>query len=170
MNRRVFTPAGLLLGLGCATGCSLDQTSTATGALAGTVFTGPLFNNPNGTAAQQDAIRDYLVDLVAGAPAGSTIRLSSFTFGDDTLANTLITAKARGVTVQVVLDHTSLTNDYGKLTYPILAGLGKYTGDDTTSWVLVCPADHACLAEKPSPSANSVNHNKFYLFSRTSGA
>ncbi len=138
------------------------------------VVTGPTFNNPTGEASEQNAILDHVADLIKGAVPGSSIRISMFVFGSQWLANLLVDAKNRGVSVQVILDHDSLTNSEGADAYPILHGLGSYSPSTgaTASWVLVCPAGGACLAADPDPtdSSHGVNHNKFYLFSRTSGA
>jgi phosphatidylserine/phosphatidylglycerophosphate/cardiolipin synthase-like enzyme len=138
------------------------------------VVTGPTFNDPTGDATEQNAILDHVADLIEGAVPGSSIRISMFTFGSNWLAGLLVDAKNRGVSVQLILDHDSLTDGEGAKAYPILQGLGAYSpsAGATASWVLVCPAGGACLAADPTPgnAYHGVNHNKFYLFSSTSGA
>ncbi|OAR25848.1 hypothetical protein A8W25_09955 [Streptomyces sp. ERV7] len=134
--------------------------------------TGAVFNNPTGDTAAQDAVFGHIARLVDGAQQGSDIKMSMYVLGSDYLAARLTAAHQRGVNVQVVLDHESLLHWAGKVTYPkLVEGLKPATGSGT-SWVRVCAENQACLAKDPNPgdSFHGVNHNKFVLFSRTTGS
>ncbi|MFJ7272787.1 phospholipase D-like domain-containing protein [Streptomyces sp. NPDC099050] len=145
-----------------------DDTPTAPPA----VTTGALFNDPTSTdKAQRNAIHDHLVRLTDGAVPGSTIEISTFLFYSPTLSQHLVAAHLRGVHVQVLLDG-KYANDTN-LAYTTLAtGLANKPADSGNSWVRVCDAEKACLAQDPEPNSSyqQVNHNKFYLFSQTTGS
>lgn len=124
------------------------------------VTTGPVFNDPTGDTTAQNAILAKVGRLVQGAPAGSEIKLSLFLMHSQWLAGELIEAADRGVSVQIILDsHTSST---------VATTLVNELGTDATaaSWVLICPTDTACLSQ----ASDTVNHNKFFLFSETTGS
>ncbi|MEU8522118.1 phospholipase D-like domain-containing protein [Streptomyces sp. NBC_01216] len=132
-----------------------------------TVTTGPVFNDPSGDTAAEGRILSHLGRLVDGAEAGSSIRISLYLYGSQWLTDRLLAAHARGVTVQMILDHDTAG-------YPAVSNLRNgLTGD---SWVRVCEAEEACLAKDPGTTAadpdgwyDNVNHNKTFLFSRTRG-
>ncbi|MFD9566719.1 phosphatidylserine/phosphatidylglycerophosphate/cardiolipin synthase family protein [Streptomyces sp. NPDC059994] len=142
-----------------------------------TVANGAIFNDPSGTTAEQDKIRDHVVSLVNDAPAGSTVQMSMYTFTDDVLRTALIAAKDRGVAVKLVVDYKShnFKPDGTELTkggeYENLAAA---LGTDRTkaSWILSCPQGRGCIANRKlnSDDDGSINHNKFFLFSHTGGA
>ncbi|MEU9981979.1 phospholipase D-like domain-containing protein [Streptomyces sp. NPDC050856] len=142
-------------------------------ATAATVTTGTVFNDPSSTVADQDRVRDHLVSLIDGAPAGSSISVSMYTFTDDPVRQALIAAKGRGVAVKVIVDHkSSETVTKGGEYENLAAGLG--TDRTQPSWALDCGQDRGCVgtrvlgtATEPDPA---INHNKFFLFSRTGGA
>lgn len=148
---------------------ALLMTSPAAGAEPlPTVTTGPVFNDPSGDTTAEGRILSHLGGLVDGAEPGSSIRISMFAYGSQWLSGRLLAAHARGVTVQVVLDQES--ERYATAVDSLESGLG---GD---SWVRVCKAQEACLAKDPGTTAadpdgwyDNVNHNKFFLFSRTRG-
>jgi phosphatidylserine/phosphatidylglycerophosphate/cardiolipin synthase-like enzyme len=121
---------------------------------------GAIFNTP-GVPGAQDAIVTHLRGLIDGAPAGSTISIALYHLNDATTAERLVTAKDRGVRVRVVLDHTSNTT---AATSILRAGLG--TNRSATSWLTVCTPGAACIGTLDSP----IMHNKFFLFSSTSGS
>jgi phosphatidylserine/phosphatidylglycerophosphate/cardiolipin synthase-like enzyme len=137
---------------------------------ASAVVTGPLFNKPTGTTSQQNAILSHVGALTNGATSGSRIRIAMYVFGSNWLAEQLVAAKDRGVSVQVIVDDATRKHREGAGAYQILAqGLG--TNPAAPSWVLACRPDHACLGKDPDPDDSyfPVNHNKFYLFSKSSG-
>ncbi|WP_328850092.1 phospholipase D-like domain-containing protein [Micromonospora globbae] len=124
-----------------------------------------VFNNPIGTAAEKAAIQTRIVELVNGAPAGSRIRMAMFYATDATVPNALIAAKNRGVNVQVIF------NDADRTTAPyasLVAALG--TNLSAASWILFCPPGRGCIGSRALNDVESINHNKFLLFSSTQGA
>ncbi|WP_235033041.1 phospholipase D-like domain-containing protein [Streptomyces sp. WAC05374] len=158
-----------------------------------TMKTGVVWNDPTGDAARQYAIRDHLVKLIDGATAGSDIKISAYVLGgrnepDGTnkLRDSLVNAHNRGVNVQLIVDSESSRYWESASVFTHLATqLAKATGKNNVSWLRMCPftprdlsnpADtdvdsQACLAKDPDPDDDwgGVNHNKFYLFSETTG-
>lgn len=136
------------------------------------VTTGPTFNDPTDPA-RQDAVFGHLSRLIDGAAPGSDIKVSMYVLGSDWLAGRLVSAHLRGVNVEVILDDSSLKHYAGAGAYAKLAdGLSQRTETSGTSWVRVCQENTACLAKDPNPQDgfHNVNHNKFLLFSRTTGS
>ncbi|BAJ29479.1 MULTISPECIES: phospholipase D-like domain-containing protein [Kitasatospora] len=134
------------------------------------VTTGPVFNDPTDPA-KQEAIFGYLSHLIDGALPGSTIMTSQWALNSDWLADRLSAAHLRGVNVQVLLDHTSVDTPAGAQAHGrLVTGLAQ--ASSATSWVRVCPLHEACLAKDPNPADTyySNNHNKFWLFSSTTGS
>jgi HKD family nuclease len=118
------------------------------------VTSGAVFNDPT-VAAKQRVIVDHDRALINGAVAGSSIRMAMYHFDDAGVAADLVAAQTRGVDVRVVLDYSSST-----------------TGPSTTlknalgSKATVCTQNAACIGNKGTP----IMHNKFFLFSNTSGS
>ncbi|MFG3349093.1 phospholipase D-like domain-containing protein [Streptomyces sp. NPDC048018] len=160
-------PTRLLLTLAAAFG--LLAVPSPAGAADAPVTTTATFNDPAGDAAAQDRIRAHVIDLIGRAPAGSTITAGLYTFTEDSVTDALGAAKARGVNVRVIVDHTSVTMAGGE--YDRLAArLG--TDRSQGSWVLACPAGRGCIGSRqlPGDTDGAINHNKFWLFSSTGGA
>ncbi|QGV77327.1 phospholipase D-like domain-containing protein [Streptomyces ficellus] len=158
-----------------------------------TMKTGVVWNDPTAGAARQYAIRDHLVKLIDGATVGSDIKISAYVLGgrnepDGTnkLRDSLVNAHHRGVNVQLILDSESSRYWESASVFTHLAAqLTKATGKNNVSWLRMCPftprdvsnpADkdvdsQACLAKDPKADDDwgGVNHNKFYLFSETTG-
>uniref|UniRef100_A0AAU2VFD2 phospholipase D n=1 Tax=Streptomyces sp. NBC_00003 TaxID=2903608 RepID=A0AAU2VFD2_9ACTN len=165
-------PKALLLSLAAALftfALAPASASAATEAEAAAVTTGAIFNNPAGTTAEQDRIRDHLLGLVNQAPAGSTITAGLYTFTDNSVGEALVAAKTRGVNVRIAIDHKSSTmlgGETGRLTDAL--------GTDTTkpSYVVSCPAGRGCIGNRVLHSGDdgSINHNKFWLFSSVGGS
>ncbi|MFF0437168.1 phospholipase D-like domain-containing protein [Streptomyces sp. NPDC004327] len=163
--RRIARP---LLALAAAAGL-LTAAPAPAGAAPAPVTTTATFNDPSGDATAQNRIRDHIADLIGRAETGSTITASVYNFTDDTVAAALAAARARGVNVRVILDHTTLTtpgNEYDNLVRDL--------GTDRTqgSWVYACPAGRGCIGTRqlPGDADGAINHNKFFLFSATGGA
>ncbi|MGW2399519.1 phospholipase D-like domain-containing protein [Kitasatospora sp. NPDC001664] len=164
---------GLLLATAVPTAAVAEPTTYVT--------TGPVFNNPKAPdTAGQNAILGHLGRLTGGALPGSTVRISIYSLRSDWYAGKLAEAHRNGVNVQVLVDHTSIEADGSGATpglkvkntldaaFAETAPAGKTYG---TSWIRVCAPDQACLAknaEQYAPFSN--NHNKFFLFSRTTGS
>ncbi|WP_407836651.1 phospholipase D-like domain-containing protein [Streptomyces sp. DSM 116496] len=168
IKKRILTALliGALLTVGAPSASAEDTTTYVT--------TGPVFNKPRGTTAEQGAILSQLGRLVNGAQSGSTIRISLYLFGSSWLADQLGAAHRRNVNVQVLVDDDSITDGWmsgsgatvrDKLTTAFAATppAGTTYG---TSWFKVCAANRPCLAK----GTGGVNHNKFFLFSRTTGS
>ncbi|MFI8916869.1 phosphatidylserine/phosphatidylglycerophosphate/cardiolipin synthase family protein [Streptomyces sp. NPDC053513] len=128
---------------------------------AATVTTGPVFNRPTGTTADQQAIRAQVRSVIAGADSGSVLRLAMYHLWDDTIASDLVAAKNRGVVVRIVLDHTTL--EYPSSYDTLKAALGTSTA--ASSWVTLCASGSSCLG----PAGTGINHNKFLLASSVDG-
>lgn len=136
---------------------SANADAPAPSAAATVPETGALFNDPNGTAEEQYAIRDYLHELVDEAQTGSTISMSIYniTDFDADFADAVVAAADRGVNTRVVLESTaSAQTGSGQA---IIDALG--TDTNAESWVSVCTV--GCHGTRH-------NHNKFYLFSDVS--
>ncbi|MFF3836694.1 phosphatidylserine/phosphatidylglycerophosphate/cardiolipin synthase family protein [Streptomyces sp. NPDC001930] len=155
-----------------AVGASLLVAPSASAEPVLAVTTGAVFNDPNSTdAAARGRILSHLAGLVDGAEAGSSIRISLYLFHSVYLANKLGDAHKRGVTVQVVVDADSKSTGLETLKTRLADPAGS-----PGSWVRTCKPEEACLALDPGTTAadpngtyDNVNHNKFFLFSRTKG-
>jgi phosphatidylserine/phosphatidylglycerophosphate/cardiolipin synthase-like enzyme len=122
-----------------------------------------VFNNPRGSAGQRGAISRHIRGLIRGASRGSYIHLSMFHFSSRTMAGALVHAARRGVRVRIVLDGDSVRYR----AYRVLRrGLGRNLRRG--SWVTLCPRGRGCIGPG-APGRAAINHNKFALFSRTSG-
>ncbi|MET0233243.1 MAG: phospholipase D-like domain-containing protein, partial [Kibdelosporangium sp.] len=118
------------------------------------VASGAIFNDPT-VPAKQRAIVDHDRALINGAAAGSIIRMAMFHFNDSGVAADLVAAHNRGVDVRVVLDYSD-SNTGPSVTLKNALG----------SKVTVCTQDAACIGNLNTP----IMHNKFFLFSNTSGS
>ncbi|SFO84180.1 Phosphatidylserine/phosphatidylglycerophosphate/cardiolipin synthase [Amycolatopsis arida] len=141
----VALAAGLL-------GVAAPATATAV-----TPTTGAVFNNPYGSAAEQYAIRDHVVNLVRATEPGATISTSIYNITDHErgVADALVAAARRGVRVRVVLESEKAGTGSAQA---IVSGLGR--DRSKPSWAVVCAS--GCHGTK-------INHNKFYLFSEVGG-
>lgn len=119
-----------------------------------------VFNNPL-VASEQYKIRDHVRSLINNAAVGSTIRIAMYHFRDTTVASDLIHAKDRGVNVQLVVDYSDAAQN-------AVQNLITALGSDRTknSWLVLCTPNAACIGSTGTP----IMHNKFYLFSSTSGS
>lgn len=155
-------------------GASLPGTPGATAA-DDTVALTTTFNDPAGTTAQQDAIRNQLISLVNRTPAGAEINGSVYLITDGGVSTALVAAKQRGVKVRLIVDGDAVpdADANGKATgseYSMLAaatGLGTDLTAD--SWVLACPVGRGCIGNRSlggSSDTGAINHNKFFLFSK----
>lgn len=138
---------------------------TAPAARAATASTGWVFNQPDGTVAEQQAIRLRILDLIAATAPGSDIKVTVYQFWDAEVTRALAAAHTeRQVDVQVVLDQGSVSSRPESTTYSILAAaLG--TDRKQPSFVGMCPQNKSCLGDPAL--GDSINHNKFWLFSDT---
>jgi len=70
---------------------------------------GSKFNHPFSPSSASD-IRVHVTRTVKSVPAGGTIRIAVFSLNDDALADALIAAVKRGVSVQIVANNHNITN------------------------------------------------------------
>jgi phosphatidylserine/phosphatidylglycerophosphate/cardiolipin synthase-like enzyme len=114
------------------------------------------FNNPLGTPTQQRKLLQQVIRTVNSAPAGSTIRMAVFSFGDGPTADALIAAHDRGVNVKLVFA--------GENVYPAMARLRSAIGTDTKapSFVRIC--QNSCRGDA------GQMHAKYFSFSRAGTA
>ncbi|MFF4601801.1 phosphatidylserine/phosphatidylglycerophosphate/cardiolipin synthase family protein [Streptomyces sp. NPDC001339] len=154
-----------------ATDQATDQTgdqaaaqATAPAAASAGVTTEAVFNNPNGSRAEQLAIVNRQVELISGAPAGSRIRMAMFYASHAPVVDALAAAHQRGVRVQAVFDDKAVGSaPYGRL----VSELG--TDTSAASWVMNCGKGRGCIGTREMGGVHAINHNKFLLFSETRG-
>ncbi|MCK1823411.1 phospholipase D-like domain-containing protein [Streptomyces sp. XM83C] len=125
------------------------------------VTTGAVFNNPKGTSAEKNAVKNHIIKAIDDTVGGRLIRTSMYALKDQDYADALIRAHRRGVMVRVVLDAKYADS---AAVASLKAELG--TSKSATSWVHVCGSAGACIAKG---GTNPINHNKFFLFSRVGG-
>ena len=138
----------------CAVGLAVavPQSASAAKVKSQIVFNNPL--DPQGAK----RIEDKIYDLVKGARAGSSIRLSVYRFTNaNGIADELIAADRRGVDVRVIADSGATDRNNGQPTAyeRVLWALGA-------NKVTTCPENRGCIGTK-------LNHTKFVLFSNTRG-
>ncbi|NGO80307.1 hypothetical protein G6045_32305 [Streptomyces sp. YC504] len=178
MSRAAWSKGGSALALsvtllfttGIQAGAEADRSADApaAGGAAAVEASGPIFNNPLGTEAQQKAIRSKLLQYITTSPSGASIKVALYHFWDEEVARALADAHSqRGVSVQLVLDETTVSARPADPTYGILkTALG--TDRAQSSFVSLCPAGKSCLGRPEF--GKSINHNKFWLFSQVDGA
>ncbi|MEO3746204.1 phospholipase D-like domain-containing protein [Plantactinospora sp. B5E13] len=127
---------------------------------AAAVTSGAVFNDPTNPD-RQYAIVDHLRGLIRDAATGSTIRIAMYHFSLTRMSDDLIAAYDRGVNVRLVLDSQTRSN---QAVLDLVAALG--TNRANPSWVTICTTDRACIGNLATP----IMHNKFFLFSHTSGS
>ncbi|MFG3497681.1 phosphatidylserine/phosphatidylglycerophosphate/cardiolipin synthase family protein [Streptomyces sp. NPDC047928] len=124
--------------------------------------TGAVFNNPLGTEAEQNAVKNHIIGAIDNTQSGRTLRAAMYALTDTGYSDALRRAHTRGVQVRVVLDHSYSTSAAAT---QLTSALG--TDMTRTSWVHICPKDRACIADVTvDADKNHINHNKFFLFSR----
>ncbi|MGW2473446.1 phospholipase D-like domain-containing protein [Streptomyces sp. NPDC001665] len=149
-----------------------SATATTTGAGTGATplavqQSGPIFNNPLGSAAEQNAIRTKILEYVGSSPAGSSIKVALYHLWDSGVAQALVDAHERGVGVRMVLDESTVSSRTSDPSYGLLRdALG--TDSSQNSFVTLCPEGKSCLGRPEF--GTSINHNKFWLFSQVDGA
>ncbi|MET8294574.1 phospholipase D-like domain-containing protein [Streptomyces sp. NPDC005180] len=166
--------AVLAAATGLVAGLSL-VTPPEAGAVDEPVAVAATFNDPAGSSAEQDAIRNQLISLVNRAPAGSEINGSIYLITDGGVRSALVAAKQRGVKVKVIVDGDAVADtdpETGKATGSEYSALAAATGLGTDltadSWVMACPTTRGCIGNRSLSGGDggAINHNKFFLFSR----
>lgn len=116
---------------------------------------GPLVSSPKGSSYEARAVIDRQNRALAGAEAGSTIRLVTSKLDDQSITDQLVAARTRGVNVQVVLGPGGTTGQEAALT----AALGA----DTTQPSFLRKCSGGCLGDSRGTLSN------FLLVDRTQG-
>lgn len=160
MRRRFFAvgAAVVTMAAGLTLAGALTRTADAATAPGSVNLTDhAIFNNPY--TAARTAIQDYVISLIDGTDAGSTIRLSTYIYASATYRDALLAAHDRGVNVQIVAD--SYNNPASKTTWHQLQdALG--TNKSAASYAITCAVDNGCVG-------TGIDHDKFFLFSNTWG-
>ena len=118
---------------------------------------GTVFNNPRGSRKKKRAIITQIDRAIDGSAKGSTIRMAMYLFDLSSTADRLIRAHRRGVHVQILLDDGEDSKQYKKVRRAL--GNNKSKG----SYIFRCK--RGCMS-----SVRSVQHAKFYLFTRVGDA
>lgn len=141
---------------------SIAHPPTVSAADAPPIVTGAVFNDPKGTVAQQNAIKDHIIEAIGNTQSGRLVRASLYALKDQDYTDALTAAHRRGVNIRVVLDASYWDT-------PATQSLVAELGSDRTgsSWVVRCAVGAACVAEG---GENPINHNKFFTFSRVGDA
>jgi phosphatidylserine/phosphatidylglycerophosphate/cardiolipin synthase-like enzyme len=121
-----------------------------------TPVTGPTFNRPVGTSAQQRAIFTQLNRSIAATRRGETIRMAVFSFSEKATADALLAAHRRGVHVKLIFDD--------HIIYAQEARLRRALGADATKRSFVVYCHRSCR------STGGNMHAKFFTFSRVGNA
>jgi phosphatidylserine/phosphatidylglycerophosphate/cardiolipin synthase-like enzyme len=134
---------------------------------AAAVSDGAVFNYPSASVDQQRVILTQLHGLIVNAATGSDIRVAVYHLSTTSFAQDLVDAAHRGVRVKVIVDHSATTLEDGAPN-PAYDLLVRQLGTDKTaaSWVMACTENGACIGSAGTP----IMHNKFFLFSSTSGS
>jgi hypothetical protein len=114
MTRRRLTPLAAVAAVAVLSAGVLVASADTASAATKPVINGATFNDPRGSAAQQDAIFTQIIQLVDATPAGEQIRVSMFDFTDGAVADALLRAYRRGVRVRVIVDDSSYLDGNGK--------------------------------------------------------
>ena len=110
------------------------------------------FNNPKASKKKRYAIITDFNKAIESVPAGGQIRMAMYLFDIKSVANNLIAAHKRGVSVQIVIDG----EETNKWIRKVKRALGK--NKSKRSFVATCA--HSCMSK-----AQAVIHAKYYTFS-----
>jgi phosphatidylserine/phosphatidylglycerophosphate/cardiolipin synthase-like enzyme len=123
---------------------------------------GALFNNPYGGRVAAHRIEHHLVETIDSVRTGHKIRIATWNFRSNTIANALIRAHQRGVSVQILMDYGNwnpdLPNRIALRTYRALKVGDKHRKPDMRSWLRRC--NGSCRGH------HGIAHVKFYTFDK----
>ena len=119
---------------------------------------GPLFNNPLGSRARQQAILRQVLAAVRHTRRGATIQMAVYSFDRSDLAYALRRAHKRGVRVQIVVNKAVLSGVSRSLRHVLGSNPNR------SSFLVACPG--AC--RKKGDGGNM--HVKVFAFSQTGAA
>ena len=133
-----------------------------------------VFNQPTGSAAEQNTIFIQLARIIDRVPAGGEIQMSWFGFGVTDVTDSattpdlparLLNAYQRGVRVKIILDHEQVTQRPYQRLLPVLG-----SNDTAGSYIVHCAdkfpsQDRGCIGTRTinytDSSVTAYNHNKF---------
>jgi hypothetical protein len=119
---------------------------------------GPVFNNPLGPRAKQQAILRQVLAAVRHTRRGSTIQMAVYSFDRSDLAHALRKAHRRGVRVQIIVNRAVMSG----VSRALRKRLGR--NPNRPSFLVACPG--AC--RKKGDGGNM--HVKVFAFSQTGAA
>ena len=123
---------------------------------------GATFNNPYGGAAAEFRINQKLISTINSVKTGHKIRIASWNFRSTGIAQALVRAHQRGVSVQVIMDYGNwnpdIPNGIARRTHEALAKGDKHRKSDMKSWLRRCKG--ACRGH------HGIAHTKFYTFDK----
>jgi len=123
---------------------------------------GATFNNPYGGGVAAHKIVHKIVQTVDSVRTGHKIRIASWNFRSHAIADALIRAHRRGVSVRVIMDYGNwnpdIPNSIARRTHEALAKHDKHRHKDMTSWLRRCHG--ACRGR------HGIAHTKFYAFDK----
>ncbi|MBA2956374.1 hypothetical protein GON03_18700 [Nocardioides sp. MAH-18] len=127
---------------------------------------GATFNNPYGGTAARRAIIRKLVKTIDSVPRGEEIRIASWNVRSPNIATSLLRAKKRRVSVQIVMDRSNWREDNpnpdaARLYRELKKGNG-HRKLERRSWLRQCRG--ACRGP------HGIAHTKFFLFSKAGEA
>jgi hypothetical protein len=123
---------------------------------------GVTFNNPYGGNAAKYRINTQLISTINSVRKGHKIRIASWNFRSVGIANALIRAHNRGVSVRVIMDYGNwnpdIPNSIARRTHFALQKGDKHRKHDMTSWLKRCRG--SCRGR------HGIAHTKFYTFDK----
>lgn len=123
---------------------------------------GVTFNNPYGGNAAKYRINTQLINTIDSVRQHHKIRIASWNFRSVGIANALIRAHRRGVSVRVLMDYGNwnpdIPNSIARRTQIALAQGDKHRKHDMTSWLRRCRG--SCRGN------HGIAHTKFYTFDK----
>jgi len=130
-----------------------------------------IFNDPQGSKSEQKKIINHIIGLIDNVPSKESISVGLYSFDDKDVAKALIRASKRGVKVQLALDRYG--EHYKK--YKKRIDKGNYNNKvvvnmltDKIDKLTICKDSknktiQSCISKKK----NSIQHQKYFLFSKT---
>jgi phosphatidylserine/phosphatidylglycerophosphate/cardiolipin synthase-like enzyme len=123
---------------------------------------GVTFNNPYGGNAAKYRINTQLIHTIDSVRKHHKIRIASWNFRSVGIANALIRAHRRGVSVRVIMDYGNwnpdIPNPIARRTQFALKQGDKHRKHDMTSWLRRCRG--SCRGN------HGIAHTKFYTFDK----
>jgi hypothetical protein len=123
---------------------------------------GATFNNPYGGSVAAHRIVHQLVQTIDSVRTGHKIRIASWNFRSNAIADALIRAHRRGVSVRVIMDYGNwnpdVPNSIARRTHLALEKGDKHRKSSMTSWLRRC---HGSCRGK-----HGIAHVKFYAFDK----